>query len=206
MAQTAVCNPACSLANKQLCGWLLLSLDRGHERAFDDAGMIANMLGVRREGVTEPRGTLRTQAIRYRERITVVDRPGLGRALASATGSSKEFGACCPTSSSSRPFLLRRDPRGADASATTSAVRSMPRVAGALCSMISNRPHGARRESRCRFSAPCATPLSALIASHARDLRHLGAHISAILIPALLARCQRLPLSQEFSIWRSVMR
>ncbi|MDL2336936.1 MAG: Crp/Fnr family transcriptional regulator [Pseudomonadota bacterium] len=79
MAQTAVCNRHHSL-DQQLCRWLLLSLDRleGHELVMTQE-LIANMLGVRREGVTE--GALKLQGahlIRYsRGRITVLDRPGL---------------------------------------------------------------------------------------------------------------------------------
>jgi CRP-like cAMP-binding protein len=79
MAQTAVCNRHHTL-DKQLCRWLLLSLDRlrGNELVMTQE-LIANMLGVRREGVTE--AALRLQAaglIRYaRGRITILDRPGL---------------------------------------------------------------------------------------------------------------------------------
>ena len=79
MAQTAVCNRHHSL-DQQLCRWLLLSLDRlkSNELAMTQE-LIANMLGVRREGVTE--AALKLQAaglIRYaRGRITVLDRPGL---------------------------------------------------------------------------------------------------------------------------------
>jgi CRP-like cAMP-binding protein len=79
MAQTAVCNRHHSL-DKQLCRWLLLSLDRlqGDELLMTQE-LIANMLGVRREGVTE--GAMRLQQaglIRYtRGRISVLDRPGL---------------------------------------------------------------------------------------------------------------------------------
>jgi len=79
MAQTAVCNRHHSL-DQQLCRWLLLSLDRlqGNELVMTQE-LIANMLGVRREGVTE--GALKLQnlgLIRYsRGRITVLDRPGL---------------------------------------------------------------------------------------------------------------------------------
>jgi CRP-like cAMP-binding protein len=81
MAQTAVCNRHHSL-DQQLCRWLLLSLDRlsGHELIMTQE-LIANMLGVRREGVTE--GALKLQKaglIRYaRGRISVLDRPGLER-------------------------------------------------------------------------------------------------------------------------------
>ncbi len=79
MAQTAVCNRHHSL-DQQLCRWLLLSLDRlqGSELVMTQE-LIANMLGVRREGVTE--GALKLQQaglIRYaRGRISVLDRPGL---------------------------------------------------------------------------------------------------------------------------------
>jgi CRP-like cAMP-binding protein len=81
MAQTAVCNRHHSL-DQQLSRWLLLSLDRlsGHELIMTQE-LIANMLGVRREGVTE--GALKLQKaglIRYtRGRITVLDRAGLER-------------------------------------------------------------------------------------------------------------------------------
>jgi CRP-like cAMP-binding protein len=79
MAQTAVCNRHHSL-DQQLCRWLLLSLDRlqGNELVMTQE-LIANMLGVRREGVTE--GALKLQSaglIRYaRGHITVLDREGL---------------------------------------------------------------------------------------------------------------------------------
>jgi CRP-like cAMP-binding protein len=79
MSQTAVCNRHHSL-DQQLCRWLLLSLDRlqGDELVMTQE-LIANMLGVRREGVTE--GALKLQRaglIRYgRGRISVLDRAGL---------------------------------------------------------------------------------------------------------------------------------
>jgi CRP-like cAMP-binding protein len=79
MAQTAVCNRHHSL-DQQLCRWLLLSLDRlkGDELVMTQE-LIANMLGVRREGVSE--GALKLQQaglIRYaRGHITVLDRAGL---------------------------------------------------------------------------------------------------------------------------------
>jgi CRP-like cAMP-binding protein len=79
MTQTAVCNRHHSL-DQQLCRWLLLSLDRlrGNELVMTQE-LIANMLGVRREGVTEAAGDLqRAGLIEYqRGRITVLDRPGL---------------------------------------------------------------------------------------------------------------------------------
>jgi CRP-like cAMP-binding protein len=77
MAQTAVCNRHHSI-EQQLCRWLLLSLDRlaGSELTMTQE-LIANMLGVRRDGVTEAAGKLQKYgAIEYsRGRITVLDRP-----------------------------------------------------------------------------------------------------------------------------------
>lgn len=79
MAQTAVCNRHHSL-DQQLCRWLLLSLDRlrSHELVMTQE-LIANMLGVRREGVTEAAGRLQDAGlIRYRRgHISVLDRAGL---------------------------------------------------------------------------------------------------------------------------------
>ncbi len=79
MAQTAVCNRHHAL-DQQLCRWLLLSLDRlqGNELVMTQE-LIANMLGVRREGVTENALKLQQAGlIRYaRGRITVLDRAGL---------------------------------------------------------------------------------------------------------------------------------
>jgi CRP-like cAMP-binding protein len=76
MAQTAVCNRHHSL-DQQLCRWLLLSLDRrdSNELAMTQE-LIANLLGVRREGVTEAAGRLQEGGlIRYRRgHITVLDR------------------------------------------------------------------------------------------------------------------------------------
>ena len=79
MTQTAVCNRHHTL-DQQLCRWLLLSLDRlqGNDLVMTQE-LIANMLGVRREGVTEAAGKLQAAGlIRYsRGHITVLDRPGL---------------------------------------------------------------------------------------------------------------------------------
>ncbi|MBP8270339.1 MAG: Crp/Fnr family transcriptional regulator [Sphaerotilus sp.] len=79
MAQTAVCNRHHSL-DQQLCRWLLLSLDRlKSSELVMTQELIANMLGVRREGVTEAALKLQSaHLIRYaRGRISVLDRPGL---------------------------------------------------------------------------------------------------------------------------------
>jgi CRP-like cAMP-binding protein len=79
MSQTAVCNRHHSL-DQQLCRWLLLSLDRlpDNELVMTQE-LIANMLGVRREGVTEAAGKLQDAGlIKYqRGHITVLDRAGL---------------------------------------------------------------------------------------------------------------------------------
>ncbi|MEP7097332.1 MAG: Crp/Fnr family transcriptional regulator [Dokdonella sp.] len=79
IGQTAVCNRHHSL-DQQLCRWLLMSIDRlaGNELSMTQ-DLIAHMLGVRREGVTQAAGKLqRTGAISYqRGRITVLDRTHL---------------------------------------------------------------------------------------------------------------------------------
>jgi CRP-like cAMP-binding protein len=79
MTQTAVCNRHHSV-DQQLCRWLLLSLDRlSSNQLIMTQELIANMLGVRREGVTEAAGKLdKLGVIRYaRGHITVLDRPKL---------------------------------------------------------------------------------------------------------------------------------
>lgn len=81
MAQTAVCNRHHSI-DQQLCRWLLLSLDRLPSNQLTmTQELIANMLGVRREGVTEAAGKLqKLGVIEYRRgQITVLDRPKLER-------------------------------------------------------------------------------------------------------------------------------
>lgn len=79
MAQTAVCNRHHTV-DQQLCRWLLLSLDRlpSNELTMTQE-LIANMLGVRREGVTEAAGKLQKAGLILYSRghITVLDRPGL---------------------------------------------------------------------------------------------------------------------------------
>jgi CRP-like cAMP-binding protein len=79
MAQTAVCNRHHSL-DQQLCRWLLLSVDRlpSNELVMTQE-LIANMLGVRREGVTEAAGNLQLAGLIHYSRghITVLDRAGL---------------------------------------------------------------------------------------------------------------------------------
>ena len=79
MGQTAVCNRHHSV-DQQLCRWILMSLDRLPSNRLEmTQELIANMLGVRREGVTEAAGKLqRGGVITYsRGRITVIDRAKL---------------------------------------------------------------------------------------------------------------------------------
>jgi CRP-like cAMP-binding protein len=99
MAQTAVCNRHHSL-DQQFCRWLLLSLDRlSSNELVMTQELIANMLGVRREGVTEAAGNVqRAGLIHYnRGRITVLDRPGLeARACECYAVVKKEFDRLLP--------------------------------------------------------------------------------------------------------------
>ena len=79
MAQTAVCNRHHSL-DQQFCRWLLLSLDRlPTNELIMTQELIANMLGVRREGVTEAAGNVQKAGLieYHRGHITVLDRKGL---------------------------------------------------------------------------------------------------------------------------------
>ena len=79
MSQTAVCNRHHSV-EQQLCRWLLLTLDRlpTNELVMTQE-LVANMLGVRREGITEAAGKLQSAGLIHysRGRITVIDRPRL---------------------------------------------------------------------------------------------------------------------------------
>jgi CRP-like cAMP-binding protein len=99
MAQTAVCNRYHAL-EKQLCRWLLLSLDRlAANELIMTQELIANMLGVRREGVTEAAGHLQAAGlIQYsRGRITVLDRPKLeGRVCECYAVVKKEYDRLLP--------------------------------------------------------------------------------------------------------------
>ena len=100
MSQTAVCNRHHSL-DQQLCRWLLLSLDRleGTDLVMTQE-LIANMLGVRREGVTEAAHKLQEAGlIRYsRGRISVLDRVALERRVCECYGVvKKEYDRLLPT-------------------------------------------------------------------------------------------------------------
>jgi len=92
MAQTAVCNRHHSV-DQQLCRWLLLSLDRLTSNKLNmTQELIANMLGVRREGVTDAAGKLqKLGVIQYaRGRITVLDRPKLEKLCCECYGVVKK--------------------------------------------------------------------------------------------------------------------
>jgi CRP-like cAMP-binding protein len=103
MTQTAVCNRHHAV-DQQLCRWLLLSLDRlaGNELVMTQE-LIANMLGVRREGVTEAAGKLQDEGlIRYsRGRITVLDRQQLEARVCECYGVvKKEYDRLLPEAAS----------------------------------------------------------------------------------------------------------
>ena len=92
MTQTAVCNRHHSI-EEQLCRWLLSSADRLPTNVLTmTQEMIANMLGVRREGVTEAAGKLQDDGlIRYsRGRITIIDRPKLEKRVCECYAVVKE--------------------------------------------------------------------------------------------------------------------
>lgn len=101
MAQTAVCNRHHSL-DQQLCRWLLLSLDRlSSNELVMTQELIANMLGVRREGVTEAAGNLHKAGLieYHRGHIKVLDRPGLeARSCECYAVVKKEFDRLLPES------------------------------------------------------------------------------------------------------------
>jgi len=88
MAQTAVCNRHHTV-DQQLCRWLLLSLDRlPTMELIMTQELIANMLGVRRKGVTEAAGKMEKAGLIHHERgrIAVLDRPGLEKRVCECYG------------------------------------------------------------------------------------------------------------------------
>ena len=99
MAQTAVCNRHHTV-DQQLCRWLLLSLDRlASNQLTMTQELIANMLGVRREGVTEAAGKLQNAGLIHynRGKITVIDRAGLEGQVCECYGVvKKEFNRLLP--------------------------------------------------------------------------------------------------------------
>jgi CRP-like cAMP-binding protein len=114
MGQTAVCNRHHNV-DQQLCRWLLMSLDRlSHDELTMTQELIANMLGVRREGVTDAAGKLqRAGIIQYaRGRIRVLDRAALEyRACECYKVVKAEFARLLPWDSG-READLRTKPRG----------------------------------------------------------------------------------------------
>jgi CRP-like cAMP-binding protein len=100
MTQTAVCNRHHAV-DQQLCRWLLLSLDRlPSSELVMTQELIANMLGVRREGVTEAAGKLQAEGLIHysRGRITVVDRARLeGRVCECYAVVKREYDRLLPT-------------------------------------------------------------------------------------------------------------
>ena len=106
MSQTAVCNRHHSV-DQQLCRWLLMSLDRleSHELQMTQE-LIANMLGVRREGVTESAGKLQKLGlINYsRGHIEVLDRLALeAHACECYAVVKKEFDRLLPAATANSP-------------------------------------------------------------------------------------------------------
>jgi CRP-like cAMP-binding protein len=106
MTQTAVCNRHHAV-DQQLCRWLLLMLDRlSANEVLMTQELIANMLGVRREGVTEAAGKLQDEGlIEYRRgRITVLDRAQLeGRVCECYAVVKKEYDRLLPGVAPQRP-------------------------------------------------------------------------------------------------------
>jgi CRP-like cAMP-binding protein len=110
IAQKAVCNRHHTI-DQQLCHWLLLNLDRipGNKLILTQ-DLIASMLGVRREGVTEAAGKLqRVGLIDYRRgHITVLDRPGLkDRSCECYQVTKSEFDRLLPTPARRNSLILR---------------------------------------------------------------------------------------------------
>lgn len=117
MAQTVVCNRHHSV-DQQLCRWLLLSLDRlrSNEITMTQA-LIANMLGVRREGVTGAAGRLQAAGlIHYRRgKIAVLDRPRLeARVCECYAGSQTRVRSLAPAHTGLMPGLMRQGPKQPD--------------------------------------------------------------------------------------------
>ena len=109
MAQTAVCNRHHSV-DQQLCRWLLLSLDRlSSNQLTMTQELIANMLGVRREGVTEAAGKLQKLGVIHysRGQITVLDRPKLEQLCCECYAVVKESDRLLPQAARKGPSKVR---------------------------------------------------------------------------------------------------
>lgn len=106
MAQIAACNRH-HLLEQQLCRWLLISLDRLNScELVITQELIANMLGVRREGITEAAGKLQQAGLieYHRGHITILDREGLEKRVCECYQTVKtEFERLLPYPSSKRP-------------------------------------------------------------------------------------------------------
>ena len=146
MAQTAVCNRHHSV-EQQLCRWLLMSLDRlpSNELTMTQE-LIANMLGVRREGVTESAGKLQKLGLIHYNRghIVVIDRPGLESLLRVLCSRQKNSTVCCLGSRrhQSSDLQVPLKPAGAESAA----------IITSTCSLPSLRPCALRRRREPRLS------------------------------------------------------
>ena len=113
MSQTAVCNRHHSV-EQQLCRWLLLTLDRlGPAELTMTQELISNMLGVRREGVTEAAGRLQASGfISYRRgHITVINRVGLEQSVCECYGVvKKEFARLLSDTRNRQPLAVDGSP------------------------------------------------------------------------------------------------
>jgi CRP-like cAMP-binding protein len=113
-AQTVVCNRHHSI-DQRLCRWLLLSLDRlPNNRLAMTQALIADMLGVRREGVTEAACKLQKKGVieYHRGKINVIDRSGLERLSCECYAVVKaEIERLLPTGAHRREGLVREDAR-----------------------------------------------------------------------------------------------
>jgi hypothetical protein len=127
MIQTAACNRHHSV-EQQLCRWLLLTLDRlPSQELIMTQELVASMLGVRREGITQAAGNLQQAGlIRYRRgHISVQTLRTGGRACECYAVVKKELGRCSPTCGA-RPALRRRCMTGRSAGAARSSDRTSP--------------------------------------------------------------------------------
>ncbi len=133
VSQTAVCNQHHSI-HQPLCRWLLLSLDRlSSSELTMTREPIANMLGVRREGVTAAAGTLQAQGlISYaRGRIKVIDRAGL------ETQCCEYYAAVKPETDRLLPTARRRPEAGRRSTASAAHVMADARAEAAESSIRS---------------------------------------------------------------------
>ena len=136
MAQTAVCNRH-HRVEQQLCRWLLLSLDRlSSNQLTMTQELIANMLGVRREGVTEAAGKLqKLGVIEYsRGQITVLDRPKLEELCCEcyAVVKKETDRLLAPPRGPLKPRRATRTPPDVDRATTGKIRRPRPSPAGAF--------------------------------------------------------------------------